>query len=113
MNEKWIGVDYVGVLCDAQGAPRKAMVNKVRKWVAAGREVRVLTPLLAPISILRPSAQTHTLELDPHDPESVRGYNAGKEVDLWVRRHIGGPLAITSMVDRGMEVWYTQLGAAK
>ena len=39
----WIGVDYDGTLVDELGQPVSKMVRRIRRWLAAGEEVRIVT----------------------------------------------------------------------
>lgn len=87
----WIGVDLDGTLAhyagwvgsDHIGEPIAAMVDRVKGWLANGREVRIFT---------------------------ARAYNA-KATDItiiedWAERHIGQRLPVTCTKDYGMiELW--------
>lgn len=94
-NPGWIGVDLDGTLAQYttfQGAhhigdPVPAMLDRVKAWVTAGREVRIMT---------------------------ARAYDDGREnieivkafIDNWSLKHIGQKLPITCTKDKDMlELW--------
>ena len=62
MSDGWIGVDLDGTLAEYDGwksfsigRPVPAMVERVKNWLAAGREVRILTARVSskvPLNIL-------------------------------------------------------------
>lgn len=84
----WIGVDLDGTLaeyhgwCDgAIGKPVDKMMQRVKAWVADGREVRIFT------------ARAATPELVP-------------QVEEWLAEHGIAGLAVTNVKDFGMiELW--------
>lgn len=86
----WIGVDLDGTLAeyhpgsfssDSVGKPIPLMVERVKAWLAEGKEVRIFTARA-------------------DEPENLPA------VDAWVRKHIGQPLKITNVKDMGMvELW--------
>lgn len=81
VHNSWIGVDLDGTLAhydgfkgeDHIGAPVPAMVEQVKKWIAAGHEVRIFTAR-------RPSPA----------------------IRRWVKEHLGHSLRITNQKDPGM-----------
>jgi hypothetical protein len=91
MNPGWIGVDLDGTLAEYDqwegpttiGAPIPAMVDRVRRWLDEGRQVRIFT---------------------------ARMFEGGDEVAdairEWTREHIGTPLPATCVKDFDMvELW--------
>ena len=85
----WIGVDLDGTIAqygawkgpDHIGEPIPAMVERVKKWLAEGIEVRIFT---ARASV----------------PEQI------PPILDWLRRHVGEELEITNVKDFGMvELW--------
>lgn len=92
MSEQgWIGVDLDGTLAQYDkwrgiehiGEPIPAMVERVKAWIAEGREVRIFTARIA-----------------EDDPEVFR------IVRQWCLAHVGYPLPITCRKDFGMvELW--------
>lgn len=113
----WIGVDLDGTLAHYDGwksaahvgAPVIPMVERVKRWLTEGREVRIFTARMYPF------ATTYTAE----DTNSLRALNAlslsEREKDAvyavltiqdWCRQHIGQVLPITNVKDYGMiELW--------
>lgn len=95
----WIGVDLDGTLAvydgykglDVIGAPIPSMVERVKKWLAAGREVRILTARVSQ-SIWRPRQE-----------DIFRTEQAIKD---WCLEHIGQALRVTCIKDFEMdELW--------
>ena len=91
----WIGVDFDGTLAvygrwdgGKVGAPIPRMVERVKAWLAAGIEVRIVTarvgPSLAPAEIVE----------------------ARQTIDAWLEQHLGRTLLITASKDHRMvELW--------
>lgn len=87
----WIGVDLDGTLAeyagwqgpDHIGRPVPAMLERVKKWLASGTEVRIFTA-------------------------RVSGNEKGvlEAIESWCARHVGQVLAVTCCKDYGMvELW--------
>lgn len=85
----WIGVDLDGTLAHFEewrgfehiGTPILPMVRRVRRWLAEGREVRIVT------------ARAST-------PSAIPWINE------WCREHLGQALTVTDTKDYGMvELW--------
>lgn len=92
----WIGVDLDGTLAHYTGwrgaahigAPVPLMLDRVKAWRAAGREVRIFTARVAG---------------DP-DREDIREVRA--EIEAWLLKHLGESLPVTNQKDYGMvELW--------
>lgn len=88
----WIGVDLDGTLAHYDGhrgiehigAPIPAMVERVKRWLAEGRNVRIFTARV-----------TH------HDTNRARSY-----VEFWCREHLGQVLPVVCTKDLDMdELW--------
>jgi hypothetical protein len=86
----WIGVDLDGTLAeyhgwvaaDHIGPPIPAMVERVKAWLAEGRQVRIFTA--------RVSDPAETIE----------------PIKAWCREHLGRELPVTNVKDYGMvELW--------
>lgn len=96
----WIGVDLDGTLAhydswrgpDHIGEPIPAMVERVKRWIAEGKEVRIFT------------ARVYA---SPEDCD--RQWGAAKArlaIEDWLVKQIGVPLAVTCIKDFGMiEMW--------
>jgi hypothetical protein len=88
----WIGVDLDGTLAmydgfkgpDHIGAPIAKMVNRVKAWLAQGREVRIFTARVC-----------------YGDKQNCR-----PAIEAWCVQHIGVVLPVTNEKDYGMiELW--------
>lgn len=99
-HEGWIGVDFDGTLatydqwrgCDHCGEPIPAMVERVKKWRAEGRNVRIVTArVFAPPN------------------KSTRQFEAAislLSIQRWCQTHLGEVLPITCTKDFAMiELW--------
>lgn len=98
-NNGWIGVDLDGTLAhydnwrgpDHVGAPIPAMVERVKRWLAEGREIRIFT------------ARVY------HDGTEQRRNEASAAraaIEKWLVEHIGQLLPITNIKDYAMiELW--------
>jgi hypothetical protein len=112
----WIGVDFDGTLAtygtwagaDHVGEPIAPMVERVKRWLAEGREVRIFTARISGLD------KCFTIEMQPtigYDGELVvdRDSDAAKAlhaIRAWCRQHIGQVLPITNVKDYGMiELW--------
>lgn len=92
----WIGVDLDKTLAhydtwrgaDHVGAPIAPMVERVKRWLAEGREVYILTARVA----------------STHDEREV--WAARVAIGRWCREHIGRVLPVTAEKDGHMlELW--------
>jgi len=95
MSEGWIGVDLDGTLAHYTvwvhhaeiGEPIPPMVERVRRWLAQGRKVKVFTA--------RMSVE------DPVIREEIAA-----AIRLWTLQHLGKPLEATCIKDLHMlELW--------
>jgi hypothetical protein len=85
----WIGVDLDGTIAHYDrfvgplhiGDPIPAMVNRVKRWLTEGREVRIFTA--------RVSEEAVKAEVE-------------KAIKAWCKRHIGQELAVTCIKDYQM-----------
>lgn len=91
----WIGVDFDGTLAvyhgwgTELGAPVPLMLARVKAWIDAGREVRIVTARAAEI----PGMESETAE----QVELVKA---------WCREHLGCELQVTAQKDYSMvELW--------
>ena len=103
----WIGVDLDGTLAHYDGwkgighigAPIPAMVSRVKRWLADGREVRIFTARVdggeVAIGMGDQNGVAH------RDIPMVRHY-----IEQWCLEHIGQVLLVTNVKDYGMvELW--------
>lgn len=96
IGSKWIGVDLDGTLAHYDGwkgmahigQPIPAMLERVKKWLSEGKDVRIFTARVCP--------QQTEEDLD----------TALRTITHWSFKHIGAQLPITCIKDFGMvELW--------
>jgi hypothetical protein len=90
-RQGWIGVDLDGTLARGHaeriGPPVDVMVERVKRWLADGYEVRVFTARMS--------------ERDPKDREAQ-----ARMIWEWTREHVGTPLTATCCKDYStIEIW--------
>jgi len=82
--EKWVGPEHIG-------EPIPAMVGRVKRWLAEGRDVRIFTARVS------------------HDGSALRlneALIARGAVERWCREHLGQVLLVTCTKDYAMlELW--------
>jgi hypothetical protein len=97
----WIGVDLDGTLAFYNGwkgeteigPPVPRMVERVKGWLAEGKEVRIVTARVAHAA--------RNLDGTLHDPSAVV-----RAIQAWCLEHIGQMLPVTNAKDFGMiELW--------
>jgi len=96
----WIGVDLDGTLAvydgwkgpNFIGAPIAPMVNRVKEWLAQGRQVKIMTARVGPRKTSK----------DPFDTAAQQTYI----IKRWCKTHLGQELEVTATKDFGMEVLY-------
>jgi hypothetical protein len=91
----WIGVDLDGTLAHYDGwkgvthvgEPIAPVVERVKRWIAEGRAVKVFTARIA-------------------EPDHLQRGLALVAIDAWCQRHLGVTLPVTNVKDFGMiELW--------
>lgn len=101
ITQGWIGVDLDGTLAVYDGwrgpyhigAPIPTMVERVKKWLEEGEDVRIFTARVT-------DSKTNT-DGSEHDLEKVR-----RAIDRYCIEHIGQALPITNVKDWSMkELW--------
>jgi hypothetical protein len=113
-NKGWIAVDLDGTLAEYHGwvntfnigAPIPLMQERVKKWLAEGRDVRIFTA--------RVDGGLVAKTIYPEIPEATVEFY--KQVDLivdmiqnWTEKHLGKRLPVTNKKDAGMiELWDDQ-----
>lgn len=129
----WIGVDLDGTLAhydgwkgaDHIGAPVPAMVERVKAWLANGREVRIFTARISPMDMCvtpdriatKISAETVSAEelAEIQDMVADLGQNIDRlnqcadavtAIRAWCLEHIGVVLPITNVKDFAMVELY-------
>lgn len=99
-NKGWIGVDLDGTLAEFHewsleiGKPIPVMMERVKRWLAAGIEVRIVT---ARVGKAEPGRVSDT----PEKIEEIR-----RIIEDWCEKHIGVRLKVTNEKDYAMlELW--------
>lgn len=96
----WIGVDLDGTLAEYGtwqgpghiGKPVPAMVERVKQWIAEGRDVRIFTARVAG------AGRDLAGEYDPDEDY--------QPIFDWCKKHIGKELPVTCKKDFGMiDLW--------
>lgn len=90
----WIGVDLDGTLAEYHGwqgpehigAPIPAMVERIKRWLGAGKDVRIFTARVG------------------GDP--LEAFHQRHIIQVWCAEHVGCALPVTATKDYGMvELW--------
>ncbi len=107
MSEGWIGVDLDGTLAyydqwrgpEHIGEPVPAMLERVQRWLAEGKDVRIFTA--------RVERATVALSMTGPDRDPAQNFSVVEAcIRRWCEKHIGRPLPITCCKDYGMiELW--------
>lgn len=98
----WIGVDFDRTLCTRQhdggpelGVPVPAMVERVKKWLAEGRNVRIFTARVS----------GYYVNHGP-DGDQMRAEEQHRMITKWCEEHLGYSLVITCIKDSFCkEIW--------
>jgi hypothetical protein len=100
----WIGVDFDGTLAKYDGwnggvlgEPVPAMIERVKRWLGEGREVRIFTARVGATGLTS-------------DVGGVDGDEFAKaqrmQIQDWCEKHVGQRLAVTATKDFAMlELW--------
>lgn len=98
-DKGWIGVDLDGTLAeyhgwvgpDHIGDPIPAMVERVKAWHRAGKEVRIFTARVA---------------TGPGGHPTMEALKAELAIERWMEKNLGFSLPVTCMKDYGLvEMW--------
>lgn len=110
-HKGWIGVDLDGTLAyyegwiaaDHIGEPIAPMVERVKAWRAEGREVRIFTARVFPITeVLRDNGQLEMLRFTMGDDRLGTAVTAAVAIADWCRKTFGFTLPITCVKDFAM-----------
>ena len=101
----WIGVDLDGTLAKYQGwnngeigEPIPLMVERVKKWIADGVEVKIFTARVG-------FGGGYSAESGRSDDERFADEQR-KSIEKWCEKHIGAVLPVTATKDfRMIELW--------
>lgn len=108
----WIAVDLDGTLAhydgwqgaDHIGAPIPAMVERVKRWLAEGRDVRIFTARVSYPSI--PAGSRNNKALRDAQERVKQAQTARVAIARWSEEHIGQRLQVTNEKDYAMiELW--------
>jgi len=103
----WIGVDLDGTLAEYHGwvsvehigPPVPAMLERVMRWIAEGKDVRIFTARVDGGTVALNMG--NTAGEDFKNVDKVRGI-----IENWCLQHIGCVLPVTCQKDYGMiELW--------
>lgn len=106
-NSGWIGVDLDGTLAHYDGwkgiahigEPIKPMVERVKRWLAEGRAVKIFTARVDGGEVALAMGDKNGVA--HRDVPLVRAY-----IEQWCLEHIGQVLPVTNVKDYGMiELW--------
>jgi hypothetical protein len=97
MDKPWTAVDFDRTLATYDhyegpnrfGDPIPLMVDRVKKWLAEGKDVRIMTARMSGVS---------------HSPEEIAKARAA--IETWCLVHIGQVLPVTCEKDYNMEFLY-------
>lgn len=100
----WIGVDFDGTLAHYDhwqgtklGEPIMTMVERVKRWLAMGQEVRIMTA--------RVSSRNEVKRLE-NGEEMWEAESHRKAIEEWCEKHLGQKLKVTAEKDFQMtELW--------
>lgn len=107
----WIGVDFDKTLAyydkyegaAVVGEPIKPMVELVRTFIEAGKEVRIFTARVWPItSVIRPESNFNATYLPNFGQEMSDAVNAAIAIRTWCFKEFGRILPITCVKDPSM-----------
>jgi hypothetical protein len=103
-DKGWIGVDFDGTLAKydgwnggALGEPVPAMLARVKRWLAEGKEVRIVT---ARVGLCGDTNDEGTAD------DAAFADDQRAKIQAWCETHLGEPLTVTASKDfRMVELW--------
>lgn len=107
MSKGWIGVDLDGTLAHYDqwrgiehiGAPIAPMVERVKRWIAEGRAVKIFTARVDGGEVAVAAGDQNGVA--HRDIPAVR-----RHIEAWCLQHLGAVLPVTNVKDYGMiELW--------
>ena len=111
-NKGWRGVDFDGTLCKYDGwqgcghcgEPIPKMVERVKRWLAQGDEVRIFTARVYCPNI--PALGAPQSDWDFWEKRKNEVAVSTQAIESWCLEHLGQVLPITCVKDFGMfELW--------
>lgn len=102
----WFAVDLDGVLARYEGwkgpahigDPVPVMLDRVKRWLAMGRDVRIFTARIGDLLMVAPAD-----EITDKESDAAQAAHAIRE---WSLRHLGRVLPITCVKDSSMVALY-------
>lgn len=112
----WIGVDLDGTLAHYGswvsashiGDPVPKMLDRVKAWLAEGREVRIMTARVWPIAVVQVDPEQILLPpgMNSGNPRVMEAMVAIEAIRAWCLQHVGAVLPVTCVKDYSMiELW--------
>lgn len=108
----WIGVDFDGTLAAYDGwvspthcgEPIAPMVDRVQRWRKEGREVRIFTARVFPLTVVINDGDLAALRASVSGAPGrvAQALDAVEAIQHWSRRHLGEVLPVTCVKDYGM-----------
>lgn len=110
----WIGVDFDGTLATYGhwagathvGEPVKPMVERVKKWLADGQEVRIFTARVWPYAVVRPDMSADIVHNGAPRARLEESLASAEAIQAWCEEHLGAILTVTCVKDYGMVELY-------
>ena len=114
-NSGWVGVDFDATLAHYDGwvsfehcgNPIPLMVDRVKRLLKQGREVRIFTARIFPLNTcIMPDTEYDFSKLEG-DKQRIRGaISAYKAIQEWSAMHLGQVIPITNIKDYSMVMLY-------
>lgn len=109
----WIGVDFDGTISKYDGwkgsthtgEPIELMAERVRKWIAEGREVRIFTARISPLDGCFRAGDGKQFPF-PKTAREKEAVEAAIAIMEWTKKHFGAYLPVTNVKDYEMhQLW--------
>jgi len=112
----WYGVDFDGTLVHYEkwqgathvGAPVPLMVERVKKWLDEGKDVRIFTARVYPLMTVMPNDNIDQVlsRFEEVTSRHVEATQAVLAIQTWCKEHLEKVLPITCVKDYGLvELW--------
>lgn len=114
----WYGVDLDGTIAEYDewrgpehiGAPIPKMIERVKRWLYYGDEVRIFTARVFPLMTVKPNDNVDLIECtypnNGHTPRHTDAIQAVLAIQKWCKEHLGQVLTVTCVKDYGMLTLY-------
>lgn len=110
----WIGVSFDRTLATYDswkgpavcGAPIPATIDRVKAWLADGRDVRIFTPRIAPFAtVIRNEKDLELLAVKGE--KELAAVQSVLAIRAWSNKHLGRYLPVTNVIDYGFSCLYS------